>query len=181
MNRSPIENNPRPTLRGTSTCFRGSPGGSKVPTTYPPYPLFYSSVLLSSSLRAVRTVKACEGYCKWCTSSKYSEVIMSFCWFAPSIRKPFIMFCQVTFLPLVESFFIMCYRLVCSFVTNLFICVLQRFAECFEQGLENGFGQGFGVRIYLPFWYVGCQMRLEPVFLIFGKPRGILYFSIEHV
>ena len=36
MERSPIENNPRPTLRGTSTCFRGSPGGSKVPTTYPP-------------------------------------------------------------------------------------------------------------------------------------------------
>ena len=44
-----------------------------------------------------------------------------------------------------------------------------------EQGLENGVGQGFcGLRIYLPFWYVGCQMRLEPVFLIFGKPRGIL-------
>ena len=40
MDRSPIENNPRPTLRGTSTCFRGSPGGWKVPTTYPPYPLF---------------------------------------------------------------------------------------------------------------------------------------------
>lgn len=40
MDRSPIENNTRPTLRGTSTCFRGSPGGSKVPTTYPPYPLF---------------------------------------------------------------------------------------------------------------------------------------------
>ena len=36
MHRSPIENNPRPTLRGTSTCFRGSPGGWKVPTTYPP-------------------------------------------------------------------------------------------------------------------------------------------------
>ena len=36
MDRSPIENNPRPTLRGTSTCFRGSPGGWKVPTTYPP-------------------------------------------------------------------------------------------------------------------------------------------------
>ena len=42
MERSPIENNPRPTLRGTSTCFRGSPGGWKVPTTYPPYPLFYT-------------------------------------------------------------------------------------------------------------------------------------------
>ena len=36
MDRSPIENNTRPTLRGTSTCFRGSPGGWKVPTTYPP-------------------------------------------------------------------------------------------------------------------------------------------------
>ena len=44
-----------------------------------------------------------------------------------------------------------------------------------------GVGQGFGLRIYLPFWYVGCQMRLEPVFLIFGKPRGILYFIVEHV
>ena len=38
MDRSPIENNSRPTLRGTSTCFRGSPGGWKVPTTYPPLP-----------------------------------------------------------------------------------------------------------------------------------------------
>ena len=38
MDRSPIENNTRPTLRGTSTCFRGSPGGWKVPTTYPPLP-----------------------------------------------------------------------------------------------------------------------------------------------
>ena len=36
MDRSPIENNSRPTLRGTSTCFRGPPGGSKVPPTYPP-------------------------------------------------------------------------------------------------------------------------------------------------
>ena len=36
MDRSPIENNTRPTLRGTSTCFRGSPGGWKVQTTYPP-------------------------------------------------------------------------------------------------------------------------------------------------
>ena len=36
MDRSPIENNSRPTLRGTSTCFRGSPGGFNRPTTYPP-------------------------------------------------------------------------------------------------------------------------------------------------
>ena len=59
-------------------------------------------------------------------------------------------------------------------------------------GLVQGFVSRFGARfgsgvfgvacvIYLPFWYVGCQMRLEPVFLIFGKPRGILYFIVEHV
>ena len=41
MDRSPIENNTRPTLRGTSTCFRGSPGGWKAPTTYPPLRLVY--------------------------------------------------------------------------------------------------------------------------------------------
>ena len=41
---------------------------------------------------------------------------------------------------------------------SLFVCFvgLQRLG----QGLESGFGQGFGMRIYLPFWYVGCQMRL---------------------
>ena len=54
----------------------------------------------------------------------------------------------------------------------LFVCFngLQRLGH----GLEHGFGQGFGLRIYLPFWYVGCQMRLEPVFQTFRKPRGIL-------
>ena len=56
MDRSPIENNPRPTLRGTSTCFRGSPGGWKVPTTYPPYPLFNAPALVCSGLGG------CEGY-----------------------------------------------------------------------------------------------------------------------
>ena len=60
MDRSPIENNTRPTLRGTSTCFRGSPGGWKVPTTYPPYPLFILVPL--SSLRAVKTLMVCRGY-----------------------------------------------------------------------------------------------------------------------
>ena len=55
------------------------------------------------------------------------------------------------------------------------------------QGLSHGLGQSVGQGrvmacvIYLPFWYVGCRMRLEPVFLIFGKPRGILYFIVEHV
>ena len=49
MDRSPIENNSRPTLRGTSTCFRGSPGGSKVPTTYPPLPFIYSCSHLSAN------------------------------------------------------------------------------------------------------------------------------------
>lgn len=51
---------------------------------------------------------------------------------------------------MVESFFIMCYRLVCSFVASLLICVLQRFAEGFGQGLENGFGQVFCGLRYLP-------------------------------
>ena len=54
------------------------------------------------------------------------------------------------------------------------------------QGLSHGLGQGVGqgVRVLcvicLPFWYDGCQMRLEPVFRSFGKPRGILYFIVEH-
>ena len=56
MDRSPIENNPRPTLRGTSTCFRGSPGGWKVPTTYPPLPFIYLHRYLSSNFNGVRTL-----------------------------------------------------------------------------------------------------------------------------
>ena len=36
-----MRNNTRPTLRGTSTCFRGSPGGWKVQTTPPPLRLAY--------------------------------------------------------------------------------------------------------------------------------------------
>ena len=47
MDRSPIENNSRPTLRGTSTCFRGSPGGFNRPTTYPlPYLIYFAPVLV---------------------------------------------------------------------------------------------------------------------------------------
>ena len=47
-------------------------------------------------------------------------------------------------LPLRGSFFIMFYRLVCSFVTNLFICVFQRFA---------GFGTRFGAGFDQAFWF----------------------------
>ena len=174
MDRSPIENNTRPTLRGTSTCFRGSPGGWKVPTTYPPLPFICSLFPLiserselvevreqrahSSSLRAVKTLLVCRGYCVVHFLQVFGSdyVILLVC---SKYSQTFDYVRQVTFLPLVESFLIMFYRLVCSFVTNLlFVCFngLQRL----EQGLENGFGQGFGLRIYLPFWYVGCQMRL---------------------
>ena len=130
MDRSPIENNPRPTLRGTSTCFRGSPGGFNRPTTYPPLPfvLFFGTLILFASCG-----KDFTGL------QRYIGLIGNL---APSSQA------------------------------FLFVCLigLQRL----EQGLRHGFGQSFGLRIYLPFWYVGCQMRVEPVFLIFGKPRGIL-------
>ena len=56
MDRSPIENNTRPTLRGTSTCFRGSPGGFNRPTTYPPLPFVYLHRYLSSNFNGVRTL-----------------------------------------------------------------------------------------------------------------------------
>ena len=61
MDRSPIENNPRPTLRGTSTCFRGAPGGWKVPTTYPPYPLFNAPALVCSGLGGCQGYRRCRG------------------------------------------------------------------------------------------------------------------------
>ena len=49
-------------------------------------------------------------------------------------------------LPLRGSFLIMCFA------------GLQR---VWGRGLEHGFSQVFcGLRIYLPFWYVVCQMRL---------------------
>ena len=40
MDRSPIENNTRPTLRGTSTCFRGSPRGLEGADNIPPPTLY---------------------------------------------------------------------------------------------------------------------------------------------
>lgn len=157
MDRSPIENNTRPTLRGTSTCFRGYPGGSKVPTTYPPPTLYLFLFLLiserselievreqrarSSSLRAVRTVKACEGYCMvhflqvfgsdyviLLVCSKYSQtfdyVLLGN--LSPVGRKLPYYVLQVALFLRHKPFFL-CALLVCR--------------GCW-QGLENGFGQG---------------------------------------
>ena len=64
---------------------------------------------------------------------------------------------------------------------SLWYSVVQVWCRALLHGLGQVLVRVFcGLRIYLPFWYVGCQMRLEPVFLIFGKPRGILYFIVEH-
>ena len=47
-----------------------------------------------------------------------------------------------------------------------------------EQGLEHGFARVlFGLRIYLPFWYVGCQMRLEHVFILLAN-QGAYFNSV---
>ena len=76
--------------------------------------------LFHTELRAVRTVKACEGYCKWCTSSKYSQTFDCVRQVALLLRR------------------------------KPFICVLQRFAEGLGHGLEHGFGQGVLWFAYLP-------------------------------
>ena len=122
MDRSPIENNPRPTLRGTSTCFRGSPGGSKVPTTYPPYPLFYSSALLSSSLRAVRTLTVCRGCCSLLGNlSPAGRKLLYYvpCWF--------FFWCGSTWLEWDRC----CAGLVQGFVTRLVLCCAGRLEHVF--------------------------------------------------
>ena len=81
----------------------------------------------------------------WCTSSTYSEVIVLFCWFAPSIRKPFIMFCYVTF-HFVEA------SLLCA-VLVLFWCGSTWLVWYgIEQGLVQGFVSRFGTVLYKGVW-----------------------------
>lgn len=62
MDRSPIENNPRPTLRGTSTCFTGAPGGvRRCGQRTPPYPFFNATALVCSGLGGCQGYRRCRG------------------------------------------------------------------------------------------------------------------------
>ena len=191
MDRSPIENNSRPTLRGTSTCFRGSPGGWKVPTTYPPYPLFILHRYLSSNFNGARrfTGKA-EGIVF--TPSKFDQVrqrigplkgaqgerreVEGFPQGFVEWRSLLLLVCLVMLRgkPLIMSIGSFPHKaetLIIFTPHSLSRCVRAQapqgaqgewlWCRGFGQGLENWFaGVCVVCVIYLPSWYVGCQMRL---------------------
>ena len=103
---------------------------------------------------------------------------MSFCWFAPSIRKPLIMFCYVTF-HFVEA------SLLCFI--GWFVPSSQTFYLCastvckrLEQGLENGL-QGVLVCVFTYHFgmlVVGCVCN--PFFLSLAN-QGAYFNSLLNI
>ena len=109
------------------------PGGWKVPTTYPPYPLFILAPLFAS---VVTTVKVCRGCCSLLGN------------LSPVGRK-------------------LLYYVPCRFSSgvarhsSLRYSVEQVWSRvCLTVWRTALVRVLYGLRIYLPFWYVGCQMRL---------------------
>ena len=145
MDRSPIENNSRPTLRGTSTCFRGSPGGWKVPTTYLPYPLFIlvptyqRTQWVDWGARVASTFLFASCGKDFTGLQRYIGLIGSL---APSSQA--LLLCLIGNLPQAEA------SLLC--VIGWFAPSSQTFYLC-ASTVCRGFRAGFGTRLWSGFWF----------------------------
>ena len=146
MHRSPIENNTRPTLRGTSTCFRGSPGGLEGADNIPPPTLylFFGTLILFASCG--KDFTGLQRYVGLIGNLSPVGRKLLYCVLQVGLflrHKPFYL-CTVGDLAS-QAFLFMCFVGLQRVLSRAWNTVCQVFC---------------GLRIYLPFWYVDCQMRL---------------------